>query len=132
MSESAVEKNAAFVSHRRVVFWMLALYTFPFAWLDYLYYESEQWEATSIFLSALIFLVLVLFWCQYDARVRGGTGLGGLGVLIALIPLLGLPVYSVQTRGWLGALKFGFGIPLFAIGMFTYWATWYLLVLLFP
>jgi hypothetical protein len=57
----------------------------------------------------------VPLWCLRDGRVRGKIPLraGLLGILV--IPQLGLPIYLVWSRGFVGILTFlVFIIPLFA------------------
>lgn len=96
-----------------------------FGVLDLILYYHDTWSSISWVLNTLVGIVAIVAWCAYDARLKGMTISLGLRLAIWLIALVGVPVYLVRSRGWGGAARLGFGLPVFLLGLGLYYAGWY-------
>jgi hypothetical protein len=96
-----------------------------FGIVDLLLYQNAGWESCSWILNTIVGVVAIVAWCRYDSQIRGYPLSASLKLLIWLIALIGVPVYLVQSRGWKGAAKLGFGLPVFLLNAGLYYGGWY-------
>ena len=93
--------------------------------VDILWYFS-QW---SLFLSFVVKLGVQMgatySWCKYDAQMRRFVMPSGMMGCIITMALIGVPWYFIRSRGWLGAAKWGFGLPLIFLSSVLYFCAWF-------
>lgn len=70
------------------------------------FFPSLHQHFSYTIVSTLVSLASFLFWIEVDAAHRGYDITKGLRYLIILITVVGLPVYIIKSRGWLGLFKF--------------------------
>jgi len=92
---------------------------------DILWYFS-QW---ALFLSFVVQLGVQMWatfsWCENDAHMRRFVMPSGMmGVIITMAPI-GVPWYFVRSRGWMGAARGGFGLPLILLSCVLYFSAWF-------
>ena len=92
--------------------------------LDVLWYYS-QW---ALFLSFVVHLGVqmgaALSWCENDAHMRRFVMPSGMVGFIITMGFIGVPWYFIRSRGWVGAAKRGFGLPLILLSSVLYLSAW--------
>ena len=76
-------------------------------------------------MDAIVGIILIYYWCRYDASIRNELISTEMKIGIILITIIAVPIYLKRTRGWKGAAKIGFGIPVMLLNMLLYYAGWY-------
>jgi hypothetical protein len=92
--------------------------------LDIVWYYS-QW---ALFLSFVVHLGVQMgaafSWCENDAHMRRFVMPSGMMGFIITMGLIGVPWYFIRSRGWMGAAKWGFGLPLILLSSVLYFSAW--------
>ncbi len=97
-----------------------------FGALDLFYYYSEDWTSASWFIHAIVGISALRTWCMFDSKLVRFPISGGLSFGIIFFALIAFPFYIVRSRSWKGAAKWGFGLPLFALSIGVYNASWWI------
>ena len=111
---------------RSIALWTFLLSQIPFAIMDLQMSSDSSWAQGGLVLSSIVCTVCIYLWCLNDARLREFQFTGGWTMAIVFLAIIAVPVYLKRTRGWKGALKVGFGLPVLAASIALYEVARYL------
>jgi hypothetical protein len=110
---------------RRIALVVFLASSAMFGAADLLLNRNTGWIAMSGILDTIIGIIAIVAWCKYDAQIHTYPMTRGLKLLIWLFAVIGVPLYLVRSRGWIGAAKIGFGLPAFLLSIGLYYGGWY-------
>lgn len=124
MTENCDAELSSFRSKRKEALILLIAWALLSGMVDVLWHSS-QW---ALFLSFVIHLGVQMgatfSWCKNDAAMRRFVMPSGMMGVIITAALIGVPWYFIRTRGWLGAARQGFGLPLVLLSGVLYFSAW--------
>jgi hypothetical protein len=124
MTENPLIENSSSRRKRKDALVILIAWALLSGIADVLWYYS-QW---ALFLSFVVHLGVQMgvtsSWCDNDARMRCFVMPSGMHGFIVTAAIIGVPWYFIRTRGWIGAAKLGFGLPLLLLSSTFYFGAW--------
>ena len=125
MTEICDTEISFFRRKRKDALMLLIIWALLSGILDILWYFS-QW---ALFLSFVVHLGVQMgaaySWCDNDAHMRRFVMPSGMMGCIITMTLIGVPWYFIRSRGWIGAAKLGFGLPLIFVSSVLYFSAWF-------
>ncbi len=125
MTENCDTEISSFRRKRNDALILLIAWALLSGIVDVLWYSS-QW---ALFLSFVVHLGVqmgaTLTWCENDAHMRRFVMPSGMMGFIVTMALIGVPWYFIRSRGWMGAAKRGFGLPLILLSSVLYLSAWF-------
>lgn len=129
--ETQTSIQNSYKRRRTIALWTFLLSQIPFAAIDLLLLPPDSsWHPGSFALNSVICVACIYQWCLNDARVRQFHLTGGWTMAIVFVAIFAVPVYLQRTRGWKGALRVGWGLPILAANVMLYEASRYLGIVL--
>jgi len=120
-----VEFDARVKKKRSIALLAFLVSSALFGAADIFLYYSTSWSQGTWVLSTILAAVLLYTWCHYDALLLKQLIPRSLRFCIVLFAIVGVPMYLVRSRGWRGAARVGFGIPVLLLSIGIYYGSWY-------
>ena len=119
MEEATTQSSAAWWNHKKaLIFALIACGAVQALVISYGKSLDRGGRHFDILMGVILNMIL-LGWCSIDAKEKIARISGLLRFALILIPLVGVPWYFIRSRGFVGALKHGFGFGLFAIWLLS-------------
>src|ERR1043165_1797900 len=110
--------NAQLIARKRRVIWAIVSLGAVFGIVLAISGSPHGRTSPIEYAFSILFGFCVLDWCLADSRQRFELLTRGRTVLILWLPILGLPLYFIRSRGIFGAAKMAYGY-LFSLILFT-------------
>src|SRR5262249_33577365 len=123
MRESAFDAGDR--KKRSIALWGFVVLSALSGAADLIFHYITIWSKESWTMSTVIGALLIYTWCHYDALVYKQLIPRSLKFCIVLLAIVGVPIYLVRSRGWLGAARVGFGIPVLLLSIGVYYGSWF-------
>lgn len=91
---------------------------------DVLWYFSPWALFLSFVVSLGVQMGAAFSWCKNDAHMRRFVMPSGMMGVIITMGFIGVPWYFIRSRGWMGAAKQCFGLPLILMSSVLYFSAW--------
>jgi hypothetical protein len=118
-------KNMTLTTKRSVALYAFLVSSAVFGVADLLLYANNSWIEVSWLLNAVVGIFTIVAWCRYDSQIQNFPLSGTLAFIIWALSIVGVLMYLVRSRGWGGAARVGFGLPIFLLSIGLYYGSWY-------